>query len=322
MQTAAPRRQISRLAHRRAVSWQVVEPALTVQEIMSGNGGFNPTDHDMAVLETLLRHNYMTAWQAAAEVGLYKRHGQIGGDLASQRLSHWFRVGAVTRGWLRLYDEKRNRYVFSLTLFGMELLLFDGNPHAKDVSRSWKPPFEAEGTRNSVFHEIGVSDFCSRLVVEARRTGNDVAWYGSRESGVSLSPHAAGGRSFTISPDSVVVPLHGHPVAIEYERTGRLIDIREKLDKYRRMAALRAWPPMCSTPPDILYVASPRMHSKHTSAGVYDVLLHELESSPVDGMLLTSPEQARTGDWAAYVYRRYQPLQQLALLDALKWHQE
>lgn len=254
-------RQITQSA---VVRWNLdPRPAISAEDILKDQvEGFKIQDSDFLILEMLLRYNYATTQQISRMLHYIMRYTQ-------KRLKHLADLGLVDQGIVsyrslvfpKFHKDgsvgERIKHIqewgYALAQKGMELLTLANNEWAVRWAHDWRPRSAGESRKLSIAHELGRNDMCLALIEYAAGHQHELIWKGPRESFQRIPPSYSGGTMGSLQPDSVLILDTGRPLFIEYERTGRLEKIHDKIRDVRNYLAAQCWKDRYVAEPWILY---------------------------------------------------------------------
>lgn len=224
------------------------QPMVSIDDVMGLTAHRSTlTDLDTAVLEGLLRYNFLTTQQAS-------RLWEVPIRTIKRRFQTLFQWGLVDRGSLPDDGAGRRQLVYALSRKGFEVLERSEHFLALAWRDDWKPKSETGSQRLSVLHELGRNEVCIAICETAKARKHPVLdWEGAREGGQRFVSNAATHEWHRIDPDAVLILDDMRPLFIEYERSGRDSKFQKKVRALRTYLVSGQWQTRYPKEPWVVY---------------------------------------------------------------------
>ena len=250
-------------------------------------------DLDVAILEALLRYNFLTVSQASRlwELPTRKAERQL------QRLYQW---GLVDRGPLPADGVGGRQMVYALSMRGFHVLERLENPLAVEWVEDWKPKSETGSRRLGVFHELGRNDVCIAICETAKARQHPVLdWEGSREGGQRFVANATTHEWHRIYPDAVLILENMQPLFIEYERSGRDSKFQKKVRTMRTYLVSGQWQTRYPREPWVVYAIPDGVGTQGVVGGSFGGMVAKAGMTGARKYLLMTEDAWTQGTWIA-----------------------
>lgn len=251
------------------------------------------TDVDLAILEALLRYNFLTTHQAS-------RLWEIPIRTIKRRFQELFHWGLVDRGPLPDDTVGGRQMVYALSRMGFEVLERSENPLALAWREDWKPKSETGSQRLSVLHELGRNDVCIAICETAKARQHPVLdWEGAREGGQRFVSNATTHEWHRIDPDAVLIMDNMQPLFIEYERSGRDSKFQKKVRMLRTYLVSGQWQPRYPREPWVVYAIPKGLGTQGVIGGSFGGMVARAGMTGARNYVLLDEESWTEGTWMA-----------------------
>lgn len=282
----------------------------SVQDMLTGkSSGFFLVEDDFAILTALLRYNFSTGRQMTMLLAEETAKRDV-----QRRLLVLFNNGLIERRWgmyrttpmpitlpngetgTRFKNIKE--YIFALSQKGFDLLAQSEEELAVAWQANWLPKALTNSRKNSLRHELGRNDVCLAMFGALRALGRPaIDWRGPREAFHRYVPGSPGAAALMAEPDSVLILDNGHPLFLEYERSGRPERFYKKMVNMRIYIAAGGWKQRYIGRPWVVYAIPDGLGTQ--KRGAYGSLLKQAIMGNAMRYLLLDQASWETGTWDA-----------------------
>lgn len=251
-------------------------------------------EKDLAVLDALLRYNFLTPHQAR-RLWLWSERA------AQHRLARLHRLGWADRGRAgNTAAAGRPPSVYALSQAGFDLLRQTGHALAGDWADHWRPKRATGSQKLSVIHELGRNDVCIALLETARALGIEVLdWEGPGETAQKFLADPTNHDWQRIEPDAVILLDRWQPLMIEYERSGRDSKFQKKVRALRAYLVGRHWQSRYPREPWVVYAVPSGTGTQGVLGGSYGGMALQAGMTGARNYLFLDEEAWEQGTWMA-----------------------
>lgn len=295
-------------------------PEITADMILDGRApGFVPQALDFALLELLVRYNFMTTRQSSIALQVRSGDPEVPAYVARKTARHLqalHGVGLADRAWGR-YRLKTpilqmggepiparqhwvSEWIYALSPKGFATLVRSADEWAVAWRDEWAARADTLSRKNSVEHELGRNDVALAMLQAAAMRGRPCPeWLGPREAYHRVAPPTPGAPWQHVEPDSVITLDNGRPLLLEYERSGRADKFLRKVRAMRMYVASGAWKERYVLAPWVIYAVPSATRSDQRFAGSFGDLAAQTRTAGAARYLLLDELAWEGGAWEA-----------------------